>query len=86
MHNLNLTDKELLHYQELYNMDPVVQRLCRIQFEEIHELQDRNEELTEEVDDLECRLQDKEDYIQDLKRNVRILEEKIKVWRALEEE
>ena len=86
MYNPNLTDLELLHYQELDNMDPVVQRLCRIQFEEIHELQNRNEELTEEVDDLEGRLQDKEDQIYSLKHEVRLLREKIQVWKALEQE
>ena len=86
MHNLNLTDRELLHYQELNNMDPVVQRLCKIQFEEIHELQDRIEELTEEVDDLDSRLQDKQDHIESLKHEVRLLREKIKVWSTLEQE
>ena len=85
MHNLNLTDKELLHYQELYNMDPVVQRLCQIQFEEIYELQDRIEELTEEVDDLESRLEDAHDEKRRLEREVRLLREKIQVWTALEE-
>ena len=86
MQTLNLTDKEFLHYQELYNQDPIVQRLCKIQFADIHELQDQVAELTEQVENLESDLEYAIDEKNEAKREVRILREKIHVWSTLEEE
>ena len=85
MQTLNLTDKEFLHYQELYNMDPIVQRLCRVQFEDIYELQEQVAELTEQVEGLESDLEYASEEKHDLQHEINVLREKIKVWKAMEE-
>jgi FtsZ-binding cell division protein ZapB len=81
-----LTDKEYRHYQELYNMDPVVQRLCKIDHERLAELEDEIEELKEQVEILESDLEFEIDEKRALERENTLLREKIQVWNTLEKE
>lgn len=85
MNTLNLTDAEFRHYQELYNLDPVVQRLCKIDFEEIGELTARIAELEDEVEGLEQDNDSLREDIHDYRRENQLLREKIQVWKTLEE-
>jgi len=80
------TDKEFRHYQELYNMDPVVQRLCRVDHEALTELEDQVEELKGEVEDLEMRVDELNHDNRRLEHENQLLREKIQVWRTLEDE
>ena len=47
----HLSDREFRHYQELYNPDPVVQRLCQMRFYE------------DDADLLESQVADLEDEV-----------------------
>lgn len=80
------TDKEFRHYQELYNIDPVVQRLCRVDHEALTELEDQVEELKGEVEDLEMRVDELNHDNRRLEHENQLLREKIQVWRTLEDE
>jgi FtsZ-binding cell division protein ZapB len=79
-----MTAKEFRHYQGLYNMDPVVQRLCRVDPDEIAVLEYRIEELEEEVEDWESRCECLREDIVSLEHENKILREKIKMWSILE--
>lgn len=81
-----LTDKEFRHYQELYNPDPIVQRLCKVDYEEINELELQIEELEADMESLESDYEYLQDEVTDLKNENRILREKIQVWNTLEKE
>lgn len=80
------TDKEFRHYQELYNMDPIVQRLCKIDHERLSELEDEIEELKTELESLESEVEYLTDDRNDLRQEIKILREKIQVWNTLEKE
>lgn len=80
------TDKEFRHYQELYNMDPVVQRLCKCDHERLSELEDEIEELKTDLESLESDLEYLTDEKNDLERENQILREKIQMWNTLEKE
>lgn len=82
----NLTDGEFLHYHSLYNTDPVVQRLCSMDFVSSDELDNR-------ISDLECELSDSEyecdglrDRIEELEEEVADLNKKLLVWATLSDE
>jgi chaperonin cofactor prefoldin len=81
-----LTDKEFRHYQELYNDDPVVQRLCKMNYQDEIEpdLEERVAELEDEVSDLEYEKSSLEDQLYDLEKENQRLKEKIQVWETLE--
>jgi len=81
-----LSDKEFRHYQELYNTDPVVQRLCKVDYEEINELELRIEELENDMESIESDYEHLQWELEDLKDENRILREKIQVWDTLEKE
>jgi FtsZ-binding cell division protein ZapB len=86
MQLLNLSDQEFRHYQELYNTDPVVQRLCQIDFVAIEELDEKIAELEDQVESLEYDNDSLRDEISELRHENKVLREKIKVWSVLEEE
>lgn len=81
-----LTDKEFRHYQELYNDDPVVQRLCKMEFSDDLEenLEERVAELEAELDDLRWDFESIEDRNYDLEKENQQLREKIAIWETLE--
>jgi len=81
-----LTDKEFRHYQELYNDDPVVQRLCKMNFQD-----DIEPDLEEQIGDLEDQLSSLqwdydilEEKMDDLEKENEELKQKIQVWETLE--
>lgn len=81
-----LTDKEFRHYQELYNNDPIVQRLCKMDY-----IDDMDPDLESKVADLEDQVNDLDydnmclrDERDDLLDKVEELEKKIQVWQTLE--
>ena len=82
----HLSDTEFRHYMELYNTDPIVQRLCTVEHYKLELLED---ELIEVKNDLESAESDNE-YLQseidDLKRENRILKEKLQIWQTLSDE
>ena len=82
----NLSDKELRHYQELDNTDPVVQRLCQMGFVDIEELDEKIAELEDQVESLEYDNDSLRNRVDDLERKNRVLRDQIKVWHILEEE
>ncbi len=81
-----LTDKEFRHYQELYNMDPIVQRLCQVDYHEISELEDEIQELRNDLESLESDYEYLQEEVSDLRRENQLLREKIQVWNTLEKE
>lgn len=81
-----LTDQEFRHYQELTNMDPVVQRLCQMGFVVDTDLKDQIDDLERQLDDLSSENDDLRWTIQNLEDDVKALEQKIQVWTALETE
>ena len=80
------TDREFRHYQELYNPDPVVQRLCQMRFyeDDAEELENQVAELEDEVGLLQSVNEDLECQVHDLEDEVRVLKEKIAVWTTME--
>ena len=86
MQIINLSDKELRHYQELDNPDPVVQRLCQMDFAAIEELDEKIAELEDQVESVEYDNDSLRDRVDDLERANRVLREQIKVWSILEDE
>ena len=84
----NLSDREFRHYHELYNMDPVVQRLCQMTYyDEVEEdLESKVADLEDEVSILQGANEDLECQVEDLEEKVRELEKKIAVWQTLEQE
>ena len=84
MQTVNLTDREFRHYQELYNPDPVVQRLCQIDFVTIEELDEKIAELEDQVESLEWDNDGLREDVQSLRYENKILKEKIQVWKAME--
>lgn len=83
-----LSDKEFRHYHELYNMDPVVQRLCKMNY-----VDDMDADLESQIADLEDQVNDQDytimclqDERDDLLDKVDELEKKILVWNTLEKE
>ena len=85
MQTINLSDQEFRHYQELYNPDPVVQRLCQMDFVAIEELDEKIAELEDQVESLEWDNDTLRDNVSELQRENRLLREKIQVWNVLEE-
>lgn len=84
MNNVTLTDQEFRHYQELTNMDPVVQRLCQMGFVADTDLYDQIDDLNQQLDDLSGENDDLRWTIEELQSDVRALEQKILVWETLE--
>jgi hypothetical protein len=85
MQTINLSDQEFRHYQELYNMDPVVQRLCQMDFVVMEELDEKIAELEDQVESLEWDNDNLRNDVSVLERENRLLREKIQVWNTLEE-
>ena len=83
-----LTDKEFRHYHGLYNTDPVVQRLCSMEYLEDHEpsLEDELAELDDQVSSLSWENEELRDEVDTLQSKVAELEKKIAVWQTLEQE
>lgn len=79
----HLSDIEFRHYMELYNPDPVVQRLCKIDYDEISGLADELEEVKSDLESMESDYECLQEDFEDLKRENRILREKIQVWDTL---
>ena len=86
MQTINLSDQEFRHYQELDNSDPVVQRLCQIDYVAIEELDEKIAELEDQVDSLESDNDELRSELYELRRENRVLREKIQVWHTLEKE
>jgi len=86
MQTINLSDQEFRHYQELDNPDPVVQRLCQIDYVAIEELDEKIAELEDQVESLEWDNDTLRDRVDDLERENRLMREQIKVWSILEQE
>jgi len=85
MQTINLSDQEFRHYQELYNPDPVVQRLCQMDFVAIEELDEKIADLEDQVESLEYDNDSLREDVYELRRENKILREKIQVWKAMEE-
>lgn len=83
-----LSDKEFRHYQELYNMDPIVQRLCKMDYiDDIDpDLESQVADLEDQVNDLDYTIMCLTDERDDLQEKVDELEKKIAVWQTLESE
>ena len=83
-----LSDKEFRHYQELYNMDPVVQRLCKMNYVDDMDvsLEDQVANLEDQVNDLDYQVMCLQDERADLEDKIEELEKKIQVWNTLETE
>lgn len=83
-----LSDKEFRHYQELYNMDPVVQRLCKMNYVDDMDidLESQIANLEDEVNDKDYTIMCLEDEKADLEDKIEELEKKIQVWQTLEAE
>jgi chromosome condensin MukBEF ATPase and DNA-binding subunit MukB len=81
-----LTDKEFRHYQELYNNDPIVQRLCKMDYIDDLELdlESKVADLEDQVSDLDYQNMCLQDERDDLLDKVEELEKKILVWETLE--
>jgi hypothetical protein len=79
-----LTDKEFRHYQELYNMDPIVQRLCRVDHDLLNEKDDEIDDLHERLELAELSEEYWKDLSEEYLRKIRVLEEKINMWNILE--
>ena len=84
----NLSDREFRHYHELYNMDPVVQRLCQMTYydEVEQDLESQVADLEDEVSILSSTNEELEITVEELEDKIRVLEEKIAVWETLEKE
>lgn len=80
----NLTDTEFRHYQELYNTDPIVQRLCKIDHDKLQELEDEIEELRNELESVQNDYEFSQEDLMDAQHENRLLREKIQIWSALE--
>jgi FtsZ-binding cell division protein ZapB len=85
MQTLNLSDQEFRHYQELDNPDPVVQRLCQMDFVAIEELDEKIAELEDQVESLGWDNDSLRGQLDELRHENRVLREKIQVWKAIEE-
>lgn len=79
-----LTDQEFRHYQSLYNLDPVVQRLCNMDFVEREELESKIADLEDEIDTLNSDANYMQDELDDLRDENEELHQKIKMWETLE--
>lgn len=79
-----LTDQEFRHYQELYNPDPIVQRLCRCDPEELVELDAEITELRSQLDELEWDLHDLKEHNRELTRENKVLRNKLQMWDILQ--
>ena len=82
----NLTDSEFRHYMELYNTDPIVQRLCKVDHEKLSELEDELDEVKTDLESIESDNEYLQEKIDDLKRENRILREKIQIWETLSDD
>lgn len=81
----HLTDTEFRHYMELYNTDPIVQRLCRVEHDRVYELQDELEDARTELESAESDNDYLREVLSEIKRENRILKEKIQIWNTLNE-
>jgi peptidoglycan hydrolase CwlO-like protein len=81
-----LSDKEFRHYHGLYNMDPVVQRLCKMDYDADAELESQVSDLEEQVNDMDYQIMSLQDERDELAEKVDELEKKIQVWQTLENE